>query len=281
MIIKKIHLAFFLTICSLYISCNETQNPTDNNAQAVKIVDEAVQAKKEEIVKDSIDPKYKIDFDRNYLMGKFDPIRHKDFMAIPMKYASRKGMRMRKDAFEAFEKMYQAAKEAGFELKIVSATRPFDHQKTIWEGKWTGARKVGGKDLSKSISSKKDRALKILEYSSMPGTSRHHWGTDIDLNALENSYFEKGKGAKLYEWLTINADQFGYRLVYTEKGKDRPDGYNEEKWHWSFYPVSVQLTRACDLLLQNEMIEGFKGAEQAVEIDVLNKYILGINKECL
>ena len=36
----------------------------------------------------------------------------------------------------------------------------------------------------------------IMKYSSMPSTSRHHWGTDIDLNSLENSYFEKGEGKK-------------------------------------------------------------------------------------
>ncbi|NJK84501.1 MAG: M15 family metallopeptidase [Saprospiraceae bacterium] len=41
-----------------------------------------------------------------------------------------------------------------------------------------------------------ERALKILKYSSMPGTSRHHWGTDIDLNSFSNSYFEQGEGKK-------------------------------------------------------------------------------------
>ena len=33
----------------------------------------------------------------------------------------------------------------------------------------------------------------------MPSTSRHHWGTDLDLNNLNNSYFTSGKGKKIYK----------------------------------------------------------------------------------
>ncbi len=120
--------------------------------------------------------------DSDYLMGKFVPSKHPDFTVIKTKYASRNGMYMRKDAYSAFQKMHEAAIKDGVNLKIISATRPFDRQRSIWEAKWTGSRKVGGLDLSKTIADPSTRALKILEYSSMPGTSRHHWGTDIDLN---------------------------------------------------------------------------------------------------
>ena len=175
-------------------------------------------------------------FSIDYVMGKYDPKTHPDFTTIDPKDASDKGMYLRKDAYDAFRQMSAAAKEDGIDLKILSATRPFSHQKRIWEAKWNGSRKVDGMDLSKDIKEPKDRALKILTYSSMPGTSRHHWGTEIDLNSLEPEFFNRGEGAKIYEWLAANGPKFGYCQPYSPKGTDRPEGYNEEKWHWSYLP---------------------------------------------
>lgn len=224
-----------------------------------------------------VDPKITID----YLMGKFDPNTHLDFIQIEKKYASRAGMRLHKQTYEAFLNMRKAAAEEGIQLKILSATRPFDHQKRIWESKWSGARQVDGKPLPKSHPDPKQRALKILEYSSMPGTSRHHWGTDIDINALNNAYFDKGNGLKEYEWLVKNAPGFGFCQPYSPKGTERPDGYNEEKWHWSYLPISKALTEQYNLRIKSADISGFEGAEAAALIDVVPKYVMGINKDCL
>lgn len=219
-------------------------------------------------------------FSIDYVMGKYDPATHPDFITIETKHASDAGMRLRKDAYGAFLKMSEAAKKDGIDLKILSATRPFSHQKRIWEAKWNGARKVDGMDLSKEIKEPKDRALKILTYSSMPGTSRHHWGTEIDLNSLEPDFFESGEGAKIYDWLAANGPKFGYCQPYSPKGTDRPEGYNEEKWHWSYQPISLQLTNLAKRQMKNELINGFEGSETASKIDVVTKYILGINDEC-
>jgi len=87
------------------------------------------------------------------------------------------------------------------------------------------------------------------------GTSRHHWGTDIDLNSFNNKYFESGKGKKIYDWLTSNASSFGFCQPYTPKGDHRPHGYNEEKWHWSYQPVSQDITDYAEQYLRNEILE--------------------------
>lgn len=221
-------------------------------------------------------------FTLGYIMGKFDPTQNANFTKIEKQYASREGMYIRKDVYNAFKKMHAAAKKDGLNFTIKSATRPFDHQKRIWEGKWTGQRKIaGGKDASKSYPNPKDRALKILEFSSMPGTSRHHWGTDIDLNSFENSYFERGRGLKEYNWLLKHAATYGFCQPYTQKDKQRPNGYNEEKWHWSYLPIAKQLTDKAEKVLKDELIQGFKGAETATDIEVVKKYVLGINQACL
>ncbi len=219
------------------------------------------------------------DFDADYLMGKYNPNTHPDFITIAPQYASANGMRMRKDAYEQFIKMYEAAKKDGINLKIISATRPFHHQKSIWEAKWNGQRQVDGKMLPKDMEPKQ-KAMKILRWSSMPGTSRHHWGTDIDLNDLNNSYFEKGNGKKIYDWLVTNAATYGFCQVYSVKGTARPDGYEEEKWHWSYLPVARILTNLYKEKLSNGDISGFTGSESAELIDIKTKYVLGINPDC-
>lgn len=217
-----------------------------------------------------------------HLMGQFDPLKDSDFVEIDPKYADRAGQYLHQAAYAAFIDMHEAAQKDGIELTIKSATRNFARQKTIWESKWHGRRMLSSNEhAAKAYPDPVRRALKILEYSSMPGTSRHHWGTDIDLNAFVNSYFEKGKGLKEYEWLTQNAARFGYCQPYTPKDSKRPDGYNEEKWHWSYLPLAKKLSDQYRIRLTDGDIKGFDGAETAKEIGVVEKYVLGINQSCL
>jgi LAS superfamily LD-carboxypeptidase LdcB len=174
--------------------------------------------------------------------------------------------------------MYEDALKSGVTLKIISATRNFYVQKSIWEDKWTGKRLVeDGQNLALTTPDPVKRALKILEYSSMPGSSRHHWGTDMDLNNLNNDYFEQGEGKKIYDWLTKFAGSYGFCQPYSA---GRPYGYKEERWHWSYIPVARPLTDFSKKSLKNEMITGFLGSESAAGIDIVNHYILGINEEC-
>jgi len=271
---------FFLLGISLLGSCKNSEKSgqaSDNTAVAttVSAKDSEKNVEDSNLAKIITEP-----FSVNYVMGKFDPKTHSDFATIDAKYADEKGYRLRKDAYESFLAMHAEALKAGIDLKILSATRPFYRQKQIWEAKWNGARKVDGQDLSKTIADPKERALKILTYSSMPGTSRHHWGTEIDLNSLEPIYFESGRGAEIYAWLDANASTFGYCQPYSPKGDERPHGYNEEKWHWSYNPISLKLTNLAKDSLKNEMISGFAGSEAAPQIDVVTKYVLGINHAC-
>ena len=214
----------------------------------------------------------------SYIMGKFEPSNHELFGAVEIKYANRTGMFLRKETLEAFIRMYNDALGSGVHLKIISATRNFNSQKTIWEVKWTGTRLVeDGQNLANTTPDPVTRALKILEYSSMPGSSRHHWGTDMDLNNLDNGYFEHGEGKKIYTWLKANAGKYGFCQPYSA---GRPHGYKEERWHWTYLPLARPLTDFSKKSLKNEMISGFLGSETAAHINIVNHYILGINQEC-
>lgn len=221
------------------------------------------------------------DYSLQELMGKFDPATHSDFVAIEMRYANRSGMFLRKEAYEAFKKMHAAAAKDSITLRIISATRNFEAQKGIWEAKWTGTRKIeNGTNAAEAYPNPVERALKILEYSSMPGSSRHHWGTDMDLNDLNPGYFQSGQGKKIHDWLTANGPRFGFCQPYSPKGKERLHGYNEEQWHWSYVPIASKMTALAKQSLKNDMISGFEGATTATKIDVVGKYVLGINRDC-
>jgi D-alanyl-D-alanine carboxypeptidase len=222
-----------------------------------------------------------LEFSMEYIMGRFDPAVHPDFVPVDPMYADGEGYYLRRDAYDSFRRMWAAAQSDGIRLTIISATRNFQRQKQIWEAKWTGMRKIeNGANAAEKYPDPRVRALKILEYSSMPGTSRHHWGTDLDLNDLDNYTFEHGQGRKVYEWLQAHAAEYGYCQPYTARGIARPEGYNEEKWHWSYAPVSRELTRLAGSRLRDEMIDGFEGAETAKDIGVVRKYVLGVNEDC-
>lgn len=218
-----------------------------------------------------------------YLLGHFDPAEDSSFVSIDDRYSagSARGAYLHRETHEAFARMWQAAQADGVELTIRSATRNFAYQKRIWEAKWTGQRLVEGQNLSLAILDPVARAQKILRYSSMPGTSRHHWGTDLDLNAFENRYFSSGRGLKEYQWLQAHASAYGFCQVYSEKGEARPHGYEEEKWHWSYLPLADRYLKSYHAQITADMIEGFLGAEVAKPLAVIDHYVNGINPQCL
>lgn len=217
-----------------------------------------------------------------YLLGQFYFEKDSHFVRIDDRYSagSARGGYLHRETHAAFARMWEAAQADGVELTIRSATRNFWYQQQIWEGKWTGARRVGGQDLSQAIPDPVARARKILRYSSMPGTSRHHWGTDLDINAFENRYFASGRGLQEYQWLQAHAAEYGFCQVYSEKGPERPHGYEEEKWHWSYLPLAHRYLRSYNAQITPEMITGFQGAETAEALDVIAHYVNGISPAC-
>ena len=204
---------------------------------------------------------------KDFLLGKLNYRQEIDFLKIDNEHTSR-ALYLNKETYSAFVKMFRAAKADGIELKIISGARNFEHQKAIWERKWRN-----NKDLDPL-----SRSRKILEFSSMPATSRHHWGTEIDLNNLENSYFEEGKGKAEYEWLVKNAPRFGFFQVYTSKDSGRT-GYSEEKWHWSYLPLARHYLQAYNEIIQYSDITGFEGAHLAEAQEMIAAYVNGISVE--
>ncbi len=166
--------------------------------------------------------------------------------------------------------MEEGAGEDDIDLNIASATRNFDYQEDIWDKKWEGITLEEGKNLKESYPDGLARFKKILEYSAAPGTSRHHWGTDIDINGATPEYFMTPEGVKVYAWLAENAPSFGFCQPYDQKGPDRPTGYHQEKWHWSYLPLARAFTQDYKNIIQKEDIEGFDGDEYGEQVDLID-----------
>ncbi|MBN2434302.1 MAG: M15 family metallopeptidase [Spirochaetes bacterium] len=221
----------------------------------------------------------------SYLSGKFNPSTHSQFVNLDDLNIETDGRKhyLRRSTAVALKKMVVAFKKdnPNIRLYVTSSTRNFNYQKAIWDAKFNGSRKVDGKALNKTEPNHLKRALTILQYSSMPGTSRHHWGTDLDFNSLVNSYYENGEGLIIYNWLKKNAPDFGFYQPYTA---GRKQGYNEEKWHWSYLPESSIYLRRWMKIFGNDTSffskEGsFGGSEYADRLAPI--YVMGINPECV
>ncbi|MBM3452526.1 MAG: M15 family metallopeptidase [Bacteroidetes bacterium] len=205
-----------------------------------------------------------------HLLGKFDYTKDSFFTAVSAEHCT-KPTYLQKETYKNFKAMFAAAKKEGVILKIISGTRNFNEQKAIWERKWETNIKT-----MDSIGA----AKKILLYSSMPTTSRHHWGTDMDINSLENSYFQSGQGLKEYNWLKKNAAKYGFCQTYTDKKTVVRDGYQLEKWHWSYIPISSLYLKKYNELIDYSQIAGFKGSKLAEKLKSIEEYVNGIDKNC-
>ncbi len=249
---------------------------TDTGAYTISVIDTVSKKPYHESMNQSIP------ISKSILLGKHS--RHeKDsiLVVIDPRYCSRAGMQMDTEAYEAFLRMHAAAKADGISLTIISAWRSFDRQKTIWEDKWNGRQALSGNIRATGIADPAARAREILRYSSMPGTSRHHWGTDIDINNLNNSYFSTDKGKQEYEWLRNNAARFGFCQPYTSLGERNNMGYEEEKWHWSYMPVSGIYLNVYNQKVNISDLIGFDGFETAGALGVISSYVNSINKKCM
>ena len=206
----------------------------------------------------------------NELIGQFEPALHPEFDRIPPDYTSKPDIYLRREVLAAFARMHEHASRDGIELRILSATRTWDYQRMLWERKWNHPHFMGFQPL--------ERAKQILSYSAMPGASRHHWGTDIDLNSLENEWFETGSGLDVHQWLQKNAQAYGFHQVYGPQSNGRT-GYREEKWHWSYMPLASLYLDEMTKYNQDSLpapFSGFSGAEWSHRLRIVEDFIQGI-----
>lgn len=164
------------------------------------------------------------------------------------------GHRLQAEVAAAFKALQSDAAAAGFQLAIASSYRSFERQCLIWNGKACGARTVhddAGATLILADMTPEQQIQSILRFSALPGTSRHHWGTDIDVYdaaamppdyALQLSPAEVAAGGlfdDLHCWLdqrmAAGKSHEFYRPYAIDTG-----GVSPERWHLSYAPLATQ-----------------------------------------
>jgi len=152
----------------------------------------------------------------------------------------------------AFLRLRADAAEAGFDPRIASAFRGFEHQLAIWNGKASGERAVrddAGTIVPVAELDEEARVHAILRFSALPGASRHHWGCDLDIYdaaALPAGYrlrlvaaevADDGMFGPLHRWLDERVDGGGAHGFFRPYDRDR-GGVAPERWHLSYAPES-------------------------------------------
>ncbi|MCU0976708.1 MAG: M15 family metallopeptidase [Steroidobacteraceae bacterium] len=177
------------------------------------------------------------------------------------------GIRVHRAALAPFAAMREAAAAAGIDLAVASAFRDFARQRVIWNAKWRGERPVldaAGAPVDVAALDPPARVAAILRWSALPGGSRHHWGTDLDvwdraavapdyrLRLVPEEYAPGGPFAALGGWLDRNMRRYGFYRPYATAG----GGVRPEPWHLSFAPVAEPARRALDVPILAAAIRG-------------------------
>ena len=138
---------------------------------------------------------------------------------INQKYAL-SGMKMVKEAKEAFEKMASDAKKEKLNIVAMSTYRSYDYQVGLYN------RYVNndGKEAADT-------------YSGRPGQSEHQTGLAVDVfdNEIDYTKFEK---TNEFKWMQEHAQEYGFILRYP-KDKVEETGYMYESWHYRYVGVET------------------------------------------
>ncbi|MCK5819229.1 MAG: M15 family metallopeptidase [Psychromonas sp.] len=177
----------------------------------------------------------------------------------------KKNILMHSQTKKAFDALKIAAKKNGFNLCIASGFRDFKRQQLIWNNKYSGNTVILDKyeqrlDINKLKEIEKISA--ILYWSALPGASRHHWGSDLDifdetllpqnqsLQLITSEYDHGGYFSELTQWLHENITHFDFYLPY----KADLGGVAREPWHISYRPISENALLDLDEALIFELI---------------------------
>lgn len=167
------------------------------------------------------------------------------------------GLPVHRALVPAWRELVAQARRAGFDLAIASGYRDYSRQLAIWNDKATGRRPLldsDGRPLDATALEEWPLARAILRWSALPGASRHHWGSDIDvydraavpqcykLQLTPDEVADGGPFGPLHRWLderfAADAGCGFFRPYAVDRG-----GVAPERWHLSYAPVAATFQR--------------------------------------
>jgi hypothetical protein len=210
--------------------------------------------------------------------------------------AERLGARVHLAVVAPFEELRAAAAAAGFDLRILSGFRSFEDQLAIWNRKATGQRAVldgAAVPLDIATLSPRDLMFAILRWSALPGASRHHWGTDLDVydEAARPDGYEidlvpaevnpGGMFGPLHQWLDERMAAGAAYGFFRPYDRDR-GGVAPERWHLSHGPTAAPLLAALttDVLRATVRAADMRLREVVLEhLDtIVRQFVMNVNR---
>lgn len=201
------------------------------------------------------------------------------------------GFMLHQQVEQPFNALCKAAANEGIEIEIASAFRSYQRQAIIWHSKLSGLRKVHnlqGQQININELSDKAKLDAVLLYSALPGASRHHWGTELDiydaaaikpdykLQLEPHEYQAGGPFFKLTQWLNQHAASYGFFLPYAHYN----GGVAAEPWHLSYQPLSKPYMAAFSVDILRSCIQTHPITEQSLVLQhldsIYNQYVINI-----
>lgn len=186
-----------------------------------------------------------------------------------------------KEVLPFYNKLKERLAKEGFALRLESAYRPFERQLSIWNRKASGELKLldAQGNPMEHPTDEEQLMRAILTWSALPGASRHHLGSDLDVvdgNACPEGYEVQltpaecdGMFAPFHARLTelIEAGEaFGFSRVFIPgRGKIQP-----EKWHIAHLPSSRKRLENFSLKDLRRIYEGTEIACKSALLDNLD-----------
>ncbi|MBD0319306.1 MAG: M15 family metallopeptidase [Gemmatimonadetes bacterium] len=189
----------------------------------------------------------------------------------------RDGIQLHRDVVGPLAALTAAAAREGIAIRVCSGFRGFGQQLAIWNGKATGRRALfdsAGRPIDARTLQPDALIDAILCWSALPGASRHHWGTDLDLfdaaavaPGYEPELTTEEAGTRfgtMHGWLDANMRGFGfYRPYAADLG-----GVAPEPWHLSYAPLARRFLESMSVESLRAAIEP---ADMALKARVLER----------
>jgi hypothetical protein len=171
---------------------------------------------------------------------------------------------------EPFRLLREDGVREGFDIQILSGFRSVQRQLSIWNRKAVGELPVldsAARPLDIGRLDEKQLAFAILRWSALPGASRHHWGTDLDvfdaaakpegyeIELIPEEVSPGGMFGPLHDWLDERIGASGAHGFFRPYDLDR-DGVAPERWHLSHAPVASTFEREFTVVLLSDLIGG-------------------------
>jgi LAS superfamily LD-carboxypeptidase LdcB len=186
----------------------------------------------------------------------------------------------RPDVAAGFLAMRDAAGRDGIDMLPIASWRPFEAQARNWNRKFSGQATLydcRGRPRDDGALAPDAVVRAILAWTGLPGATRRHWGTDIDVfdraaqppgyrpRLLPDEAGPDGVYARLHAWLDAHAARFGFFRPYrTQRG-----GMCPAPWHLSYAPAAGAALAALDIDMVARAVRASDILGREVVLDML------------